>query len=154
MKPRTWKRASLEASVEACCGLPNATRDKAKTTGAEGGEEGFECEIVHAVRMPRPGFMSNSQIYDIHHANLHVRGKFPQEPGSGDRLEGRNIADASEDHVRLAFPFIAWEIPIARLLESSARWLCSHVQPLEAAPASAGNEVHIVTAAERMVPSC
>ena len=84
-----------------------------KDDGLAAGEERIEALLVQAVRMI-VGILQCHQIDDVDEAHAHLGHPVAQEVRRGQRLHGRHVAGAGEDHIGLhAVAVIAGPVPDA-----------------------------------------
>src|SRR6185312_3622461 len=94
--------------------------------------------------------LQGHQVDNIDNTNLQLRDMAPQQIHGSQRLQGRNVAGASQDHIRLALLIIARPPPYTdtRAAVSDGR---IHIQPLESGLFSCDDDVDEISGTKALV---
>ena len=114
------------------------------------GEQCVESVIAQSVRMFALRLQLH-QVHDIDDANLQFWQMLAQDRDGGERLQRGHVATAGHDNIRFAAGVAAGPMPDADAL-GAVRHGGVHRQPLRRLILAGDDDVHIVAAAQTMIP--
>ena len=92
----------------------------------------------------------NVKIDHVYDAQLHPGNVLSQQPGGGHGFKRRHVSGAGQHDVRLAAVIVAGEFPDGGALRAMRNGVV-HIEPLQGELLAAGDDVHVVAAAQAMI---
>src|SRR5215471_6623828 len=98
----------------------------------------------------RIGAHHDAQVDHIDDSHFYSRYIFLEQPGCGAGLERRNVSSAGQNDIGFSITIVRGKLP-SRSPSGAVSHRLVHIQPLKAELFAAGDDIHVVPAAQAMI---